>query len=369
MRTLVSGICLGLLGCLLATGTLSAGNIEAVKGKSYRLTKKHGPWMIMVASFHDVEDLDRKTTGMSASEAAGELVYELRRWGIPAYTFSQSALKGEVRTMDRSGREDLRKYAAQREMICVLAGNYSSIDDSIASKTLKQIKMFRPEFLSDRKSGAILREMPGKKGPLGGAFLTINPLIDPREIAQRVPDADLVELNSGIQYALVENPGLYTVQVATFTGRSVTPVGNSSLVNKEQEFDSRLKPSFDKVSGQMRSNLNNAGEDAAQLANELRHLQLPNIPTGVDAWVYHDRYQSIVTVGSFNNPNDPRIPQIMKNFGAKTVRDQSTGQDVLVGEVLMPSEQRKGRNSSQGWVFDPTPTLISVPRLTAKSSK
>lgn len=348
---------------------LAAGQIEAVKGKSYRLTKQHGPWMVMVASFRDVDDRDRKTQGLTANEAADELVYELRKKGIPAYTFSQSGQKGEIKTIDRSGREDLRVYAAQREMVCVLAGNYGSEDDPIGERTLKQIKKFTPEFLKDEKNGGIYRAMPGGKGPLGGAFLTINPLLDPSEIASRKPDYDVVKLNHGIENALVENPGKYTVQVATFSGRSVTPIANSSFANREDEFDRRLESTFDQATGMFRANLNDAGEDAAQLARELRHLRTANVPNGMEAWVYHDRFESIVTVGSFDSPDDPRIAEIIKNFGAKSVRDPTTGQQVVVAEVLMPTQTRRRGNASQMWVFDPQPRLIEVPRLKTKKAK
>ena len=64
------------------------GDVEAVKGKKYSLTRKHGPWMVMVAAIRDVEEERRISDGLTASEAADELVYELRKQGIPAYTYS-----------------------------------------------------------------------------------------------------------------------------------------------------------------------------------------------------------------------------------------------------------------------------------------
>ena len=349
---------------------LEAGRIEAIKGKSYRLTKQHGPWMIMVASFRDVDDPERKTQGLSAEEAADQLVYELRLKGIPAYMFSQNGRTEKIKTMDRTGREDLRFYAAQREMICVLAGNYGSQDDTIAERTLTHIKKrFDPDFMKDPKSGAISRIMPNGKGPFGGAFLTINPLLDPSEIAAKKPDYDLLRLNQGVDFSLLDNPGKYTVQVATFSGRSVTPVANSSFANHEEEFDRRLESTFDQATGMLRANLNDAGENATQLTYELRRLQTENVPNGMEAWVYHDRFQSIVTIGSFDSPNDPRIVRIAQQLGAKTKYDAATGQDVVVAEMLMPSPSRRRRASSQMWVFDPQPQLIEVPQLKKKPAK
>lgn len=351
------------LSWLVLAAPLSAGQIEAVKGKQYRLTKQHGPWMIMVASFRDVTETDRKKKGLSAQEAADEVVYELRKWGLPAYTFSQDAQKSEIKTTDRMGREDMRMFTAQRDMICVIAGNYQSQDDKIAERTLKQIKKFMPKFMEDQSSGAIYRKKDGK-GPFGNAFMTVNPLLDPAEIAQKKPDTDLLKLNYGIQNGLLDNPGKYTIQVATFTGRSVTPVGNSSLATHPEEFDLRLQSKYDDATNMDRANLGDMSEDAAQLAKALRLKK-------IEAWVYHDRFESIVTVGSFDNSNDPRIAELIRNFGAKSVKDPATGQDVVVGEVLMPDKkqiaQRKG--ASLMWVFDPQPQLIEVPQLKAKKAK
>ena len=361
MRTAFVRISLVVL-CCSAVSILSAGQIEAVKGKSYRLTKQHGPWMIMVGSFRDVSEKEgRKTEGLSAQEAADEVVFELRQKGIPAYTFAQDAQKGEIKTVDRSGREDMRIFAAQRDMICVIAGNYENQDNITAEKTLNYVKKFKPGFMKDEKSGAIYRKATEKKGPFGSAFLTVNPMLDPSEVAQKKPDVDLVKLNYGMQNSLIENPAKYTVQVATFTGRSVTPIANSSFVNREKEFDVRLHSKEAE-----RTNLGAISEDAAQLAAALRQR-------GIEAWVYHDRFESIVTVGGFHNAQDPRIAEIVKNYGAKAKKDQTTGQEVVVAEWLPPDASQvsqRGKGSTMMWVFDPQPRVIEVPQLkTSKTAK
>ncbi len=365
MRTAIV-LALGVLCSVNWPQFAAAGQIEAVKGKQYRLTKQHGPWMIMVGSFRDVVEPDRKKKGMSAQEAADELVYELRVKGIPAYTFSQDAQVGEIKTVDRLGHEDMRIFAAQRDMICVIAGNYPDQGDKTAEKTLKYIKKFTPDYIKNSENGAVYRRTQSK-GPFGAAFLTVNPLVDPTEVAQKKPDYDLVKLNYGIQNGLVENPGKYTVQVATFTGRSVTPVGNSSV--GEKDFDARLQSSFDEATGMARTNLGAVSEDAAQLAKALRHLKTEKFPKGIEAYVYHDRFESIVTVGSFDDPQDPRIARIIEHFCAKTKKDPSTGNDVVVAEILLPASAQRGSAASTMWVFDPQPRPIEVPRLKAKKSK
>jgi hypothetical protein len=346
-----------IVGCVVAVSVCnSADAIEAVRGKNYSLTKQHGPWMIMVASFRDVPK-DRRQEGLSAEEAALELVYELRAKGIPAYTYSQDAKVEKIDTVDRLGRDDERVFAAQRDMICVLAGNYKVIDDQDASpllraeakkavETLEWVKKFQPKFMTSEKSGAIVRQTPGRKGPLSGAFLTINPLLKPEEIASRKPDALMLKLNNSSNYPLVQCTGKFTVQVATFSGKKVTPIGNSAYRNNEAKFDQNLA---DKSS----YSLNRAGEDAEQLATTLRQK-------GFEAYVYHDHYQSIVTVGNFNTPNDQRAASIIQNFGAKTHFDSTQGREVLVAEVVkLPGTSGEG----VAWVLDPQPQVVAVPRL------
>jgi len=345
--------------CALAVGALgvpeSASAIEAVRGKTYTLTKQHGPWMIMVASFRNVPE-DRRNDGLTAEEAALELVYELREKGIPAYTYAQGGKVEKIETVDRLGRDDERIYAAQRDMVCVLAGNYKAIDDSQdvllkgeaakAQATLQWVKKFRPKFMEGEKSGAIYRETPGRKGPLAGAFLTINPLLTPDEVARKKPDPLIAQLYQNSNYPLSECKHPFTVQVATFTGKKATPIGGSMFRNNEAKFDRSLK---DNAS----YSLNRAGEDAEQLAAALRNR-------GFEAYVYHDHYQSIVTVGGFHSPDDPRALQIIQNFGAKTQVDQTTGQPVLVAELLKLPNGAGGEDFA--WILDPQPRVVAVPR-------
>lgn len=369
VRTVQNRIRCVLFAWLAMSTPLLAGQIEAVRGKSYRLTKKHGPWMIMVTTFRDVDETDeRRTDGMTAAEAADELVYELRSWGLPAYVYSQNAEKAEIDTVDRQGRHDRRVYAAQRDMLCVLAGNFDAESDSNAGRTLTKVKEFTPEFMKDKKNGAIFRQRVGKSkdkkplGPFANSFMTINPLLNAKEVAARTPDVDLIKLNYGMAHALVENPSRFTVQVATFYGRSALPASGSELSAREKAFDQKLS-TRKSTPGILETNLNLAGEDAMQLTQELRRK-------GFDAWVYHDRFTSIVTVGSFENPQDPRAIELAKNFGAKVKKDPNTGQSVIVGEVLTPQSNNPRSTSPRMWVFDPQPKMIEVPHLkVAKKSK
>lgn len=343
-----SALVTSMLGLVLA-GLMSSPSyaIEAVRGKEYQLSDRHGPWMIMVASFRDVPE-DRREEGLSASEAAAELVYELRKQGIPAYTYGQGAVVGKVETVDRLGREDDRIYAAQRDMISVIAGNYPSIDDKTAQATLKWVKAYIPEFMKSESSGALFRQTPGRQGPLSGAFLTINPVLKPGDVVRKKLDPDVVRLNNETRYPLMGCKKPYSVQVATFMGRQTTPIAGSRYQGKEEEFDRDLANANS-------YSLNRAGEDAEQLAAQLRSKN-------IEAYTHHDRYQSIVTVGGFDSPQDPMISQIIKEFGPKYLPDPNNEKQ----ESLQPQSlvERNPANPAMPlvWLFDYQPKVVPVPR-------
>lgn len=330
-------------GTVLADATFA---IEAVRGKRYTLTDRHGPWTIMVASFRDVPK-DRREEGLSAEEAALELIYELRVAGIPAYLYEQNAVLGRIETVDRLGREDDRIYAAQRDMISVIAGNYTAIDDKTAQKTLQWIKRYEPKFMKEEKSGAIVRQSPGRRGPLSGAFLTINPLLKPDDVARRKPDPEVARWNNSTPFPLLGCKAAYTVQVATFTGRQTTPISGSQYKGNEDQFDRDLKK--DTSYG-----LNRAGEDAEHLVAELRSR-------GAEAYVHHDRYQSIVTVGGFASPSDQGIIAVQREYGPKYKPHPQSKQDVLQPETLIVNNPNSG-GIPLVWVYDVTPQIIPVPR-------
>jgi len=304
-------------------------------------------------------DEDRRTKGgISADEAANKLVHELRAKGIPAYVYSQDEVKTGIDTYDRLGNRDKRRYIAQRDMICVLAGNYQKVEDPIAQKTLTHIKKFQPKFLADpKKVGAVVLTVAnGQKGPFSGAFLTINPVRDPNEVVQSKVDETVRSLNSGIQFPLVNLKHKYTLKVATFSGKSAVPMGNSKFNGREANFEKTLGGAF---------NLDRAGEDAMQLTYALRRSDLTRYALGqpkLESYVFHDKFQSIVTVGGFDSDKDPDIKRLIEVFRAKYKSDDS-GQYGLVGESLSLPGQYKDSPPIQTWAFDPVPELIAVPRL------
>ena len=129
---------------------------------------------------------------------------------------------------------------------------------------------------------------------LSRATRTTNPFVPAEELFPRQPDVLVAKINDGphnIRYC----PGRYTIQVASFSGRST--------------FDPDNDPRFKGVLAAMKSPLATAADDAERLAEALsRDKEI--LKTGYQPYVYHDRFSSRVTIGSFNSPTDPAAQKL-----------------------------------------------------------
>ncbi|HBN79112.1 MAG TPA: hypothetical protein DD473_25515 [Planctomycetaceae bacterium] len=326
-------ICMFFAALISVAGAIpTQAGIEAVKGKKYTLTKQHGPWMVMVAVFSELPE-ELRSEGMNSEQAADELVYELRTKGIPAYTYRREQKLESIDTTNRLNQTEKRQYKLDTE-ICVLAGNYSNIEgeDSLGKRTLEWIKDYKPACLKDT---AVYRPTPGQPGPLGGAFLSVNPMLNPEEVKRRQRDPDIIRFNSKTEFSLLDNPGKYSIVVASFYGNSVTQVGGDSTSSHKE--------------------LGSCGLDLAEIQawQVMRALR----ERGMDAYVFHDRKKSIVTVGAFDSSNDPGVQTVFKTFTAQWKPDPATGQPQLLAESLVLN----GENGQWLCTFDPKPKMIEVP--------
>jgi hypothetical protein len=312
---------------------VSDDGTSSPKGKDFKLTRKQGPWMIMVAAITNVDE-ERRIKGMSASQAADQLVQELRKKKLAAYIYEMN------------------------ETITVFVGDYRSNNDEALKKDLKYIKEgFKPKFLMDEKNGGLFAKTPGRPGPLSKAFVTVNPLLSPEEVKQKSFDKEAMKLtmalNSDGDYSLLKSKGRYTLIIATFHGNSIMQVGNRT--------DAKAMARFEKSFG---SNLDQTGEEAWALTQALREAKKAGYDENYEAWVFHDRHKSVVTIGSFNDPNDPKIQTLATQFRAKPGRHPQTGEDMMTPETFtVPRRPAPGRLADRMWIFDGTPRLMEVPRM------
>jgi len=318
--------------------------------KSYRLTDSEGPWHILAASF----------AGPGSEKQAHDLVLELRReFRMPAYIHKQTydyteTLEGL--TLNKHGERAKMKYAnnaARYDSFAVLIGNYESTSDPDLEKTLAKVKYLRPVTLdisqnqrsTQRFAGwrALQRRMNGDpmkrdKGPMGSAFATRNPLLPEEYFQAQGLDDFVIGMNKNVEFSVLRNPGAFTVRVATFKGNETTDAREIEAIEQ---------------SGKVTNKLEVAADRAHRLTVALREQ-------GIEAYEFHDRYESIVTVGSFANDGEelatgevkinPGIHEIMKQFGAQQQR--------------LPGQQGIGLQPKRlnGVSFDVQPVPMRVPR-------
>jgi hypothetical protein len=234
-------------------------------------------------------------------------------------------------------------------MISVLAGNYTSTEDSTARRTLDYIKHnFKADFLLE--NGGRFRPTPGQPTPLSGAFFTINPLLSPEEVKAETIDPLLVKLNSQYNHSLFENKEDYTLVIATFTGRSIAyRDGNES--KKVKEF--KVSDALDK-----------AAQSANELALSMRNASKFGYGEDYDVYVWHDKYKSMVTIGGFNSPRDPKIQEFVEQFASKQQpQPNNPTQNVLVAEFFTVPKTPDITRAEKYWLFDPSPRLMKVPKF------
>lgn len=322
--------------------------VNADPKKEYHLTEENGPWMIMATSF----------SGEGAREQAKELVLEIRkRFKVEAYMFekvfdlSKPMPGGRVNPY---GEQTMLRYqrSGKFKEIAVLVGDYPAIDDPTAQEMLEKLKyadihcMRLEEGRRDHQSlgglrylqQQIRRQMQGNKsrakGRLGKAFITTNPLLPEDYFDRKGLEPFVVRLNKPLEYSLLTCPGRYTVQVATFTGKVVVDPKKIKQIESSDRFESGL-------------------EAAAKRAHD---LTLALRKQGVEAYEFHDRYQSIVCIGSFNSYGhrradgkieiNPQMFAIMQRWGPERNAQ---------GAVSKPRQLK-------GIPFDLQPQIVQVPK-------
>jgi len=324
--------------------------VDADPDKAYRLSEENGPWMIMACSF----------SGEEAEQQAQDLTYELRqRYKLEAYVHKMQFNFGETsgRGIDQFGASVRMRYRRgdEAEEVAVLVGNYQGVDDPEAQKTLQKLKYSQPGTLKLEKGKATNRSLaawrhiqkqilaPGsekkKKGPMNHAFVTTNPLLPKDYFAAPGLDKMVLGMNKDVPHSLLDCPGKYTVQVATFKGEVIIEP------SKIREIEQGKK---------VKSKLAEAAEKAHKLTEALRMK-------GWEAYEFHDRYASIVTVGSFDsvgNPRadgliemNPRVRAITRTFTAEPT-NQPTPPGTLPNRV----------KTVLGIPFDVQPRLVHVPK-------
>jgi hypothetical protein len=330
--------------------------VEADPRKAYELTESNGPWTIMCTSF----------AGPTAEQQAHDLVLELRqRYKIEAYSFRQTFDFSQPDATDGIGYNEYgeRKkmkylHPAKFDEIAVMAGNFASVEGADVEKTLEAIKHAKPATLGEKYREQSSQRFAGlrsfyrtvtlsadnkQKGPMGAAFITRNPLLPEEYFNAKGLDPFLVEINQNLEHSLLHCQGNFTVRVATFRGVDTMKPAEFERLTTERKGDAKI---------------DQAAMKATALCAALR-------ARGIEAYEFHDRTESIVTVGSFSDYGQPRadgkteinpaMHRLMQEFGPvkRQMRDGTQGVQARVEKVT---------GYKAGIPFDPDPWPVQVPR-------
>lgn len=335
-------------------GFLAFSKVEADPNKTYELQENDGPWLILATTF----------SGEGGESQARELVLELRRkYKLSAYVHDMSLKLDKdtgARGVDEYNRPIKWKYRRGEEQkeTAVLVGHFSDIDDPSAQAMLDKLKYMRPECLEIKKRGGtnqtlaafrtITKEILAsgnekkERGPMGKAFLVPNPLCEIKNATQKALDPFVVDLNKGVEFSLLDAKGKYTVQVAHFTGKVITDQGKIRKITTGNVALTETR-------------LQEAAIKADKLTRALRMK-------GYEAYQFHDRYASIVTVGNFNSVGTPRQdgkieinPQIHKII--ETFKGQPSSSTGQIGSQLFV-----------GIPLDIQPIPVEIPKESITSS-
>ncbi|QDT06092.1 hypothetical protein K227x_44990 [Rubripirellula lacrimiformis] len=331
-------------------------NVEADASKMYELTEEDGPWLILASTL----------VGEGSKARAQKLALEIRtELGLPAFIYNEKFdFTGTVAFDQQTSRKVRYANSYQYEAYAVLVGEYDSAEHPGIERDLVRIKTAKPKVLQDPNEMAAetdastpvttVKALANKwkrsrgnspKGPMAGAFLTRNPMLPEEYFASPTVDSFVHQLNDGLNHSLLDCDGKFTVVVKTFQG----------VATIEGKKSTKFEPSANRM--------DKYAQSAAKMCAQLRSK-------GVEAYQFHDRDKSLVTVGSFDTLGrqlpgggfqyDPQIESLMKKYSALNV-DRALASQVPVG-----TNGVAGNNV--GMVpFDVQPTAIAVPKLSKRS--
>jgi len=338
-----------------------AAPIEADQSKSYELSEEDGPWLILASTF----------VGETARQRAERLALEIRKeLKLPAFIYQESF--DFTKTIDHDPRTSRAvRYANQYryDAYAVLVGEYDSVQHPAIEGDLERIKTAELAVFKDRDAVAaendptnpvttvkaiaasLLQSRKDKPlGPMGHAFVTRNPMLPEQYFQAPEVDSFVHEMNDGLRYSLLECDGKYTVVVKTFEGLGAIVDGKN---------EKKFAPS--------EKRLNQFLVMAEKMTNQLREQ-------GVEAYQFHDRFKSLVTVGSFDELGrelpggkfeySPAIRKIMKQYSALNVPPERARQ-VPAGTKGIAAN---AVTTDAGPIpFDVEPRPIAVPQPSKRS--
>jgi hypothetical protein len=302
-----------------------------------RLQAEDGPFVILATTFE----------GENAQQQATDLAAELReKFKLKAYVHPRQTNSPDVMyglKLDPQGNQLPMRYRQpdRGQAYAVLVGDFDSMDQPKTRKALDLVKHAHPESLGGSGAKAadttsaikqyrdtLFANLGGadkkEAGPLRSAFVTRNPLLPKDYFQPPTVDKTVAQWNTG-PYSLLECKKRYTVCVTTLRGDERYLTGTSQKVAEEGGSEALMR----------------AAEMVERGARVLREQ-------GFEAYTFHDRYASHITIGGFAelgattedgqfyySPNIMRIMQLFGGTGDKMYSDPRTGTKAAEAKTLL----------------------------------
>ncbi|OUT54016.1 MAG: hypothetical protein CBB71_23485 [Rhodopirellula sp. TMED11] len=277
------------------------------------LQQKDGPWLLLANTYVGTD------SKRLAEKTALEIRQDLR---MPAFIHKQSFnFTGEAGRDPSTGKTMRYANPHSYEAYAVLVGEYDSpkhkaIESDRTKLAKAQLDIFKnPEEMAKEYNtntpaatiktfGAhLFRSRKGRdRNPLANAFITRNPLLKDDYFKRPTVDTFVRQLNEDVDYSLLDAPGNFTVVVRTFSG--------CSTIEGASNHD-KFAPNATRM------------EIMALMADKMTKALRKK---GVEAYQYHDREKSIVTVGTFEQLGEslpdngfryaPQIRKLMTDYSA-----------------------------------------------------
>jgi hypothetical protein len=300
----------------------------------YAVTPEVGPWMVCAAY----------TQGEFAAKMAIDMVVELRTdYKLPAYLFNRGAEQRRQYELEnqqkrRQQEEKLRQMGVDPanvpmrsrkmkfdEQYAVLIGGYKDMDT--AHKALDYVKKLKPpksgpkdvlvQAQFDPETNKPQQNKSATVNPFASAFVVPNPTVQAAHTPAAKVDPFLKELNAHESFSLLKCKKPWTLLIKDFHSSAVI----QSRTNSNSSFIDKL---FGSRSGE---ELDAIGHNAHNMAEALSKM-------GFEAYVLHTRNSSLVTVGGFDGPKDPRIEQVQRLLASNvkfSTNDQRFGPNEFLG--------------------------------------
>jgi hypothetical protein len=290
--------------------------------KEFLVTPMAGAWMICLASY----------SGPEAAQMARDFVLVLRDpkgpYKMTAYVFNRG---GEERQKEKLRIEQLKRQMREKykemgvdvpppirvpkirieDQYAVLVGSFK--DMASARRQLDAVrKLALPDPAKVKMDSAYIIDPKTNKGesawinPFLSAFVVPNPTAPPPAANNNIAwDPFLRDLNANESYSLLKSPRAITLLVKQYQG--------AALVQPQTNAGGGIGKFGMGKDAMVGATLDKAGVSAHNLAEEMRR-KLGLDKMGLEPYVLHTRYYSMVTVGSFEEKDTERIQRAQETW-------------------------------------------------------